>query len=161
MFLGYFSQLFDTFRRLECWKCSKRKKGVVKWVFLKLIMQYPKWDMSQTGTKNNKNPTFSNRESFLSKSRQTPYIGVLKTYIKGRIRCPVVFSEEIIAVFRMKNFSNCHQNWQKTKTFRFPNFSEISTDFVDWNKEKGPQWKLVLFSKLSEEMKTVFQMKNV
>ena len=44
----------------------------------------------------------------LSKFRQTLRIGMLKTVNKVRICCAVVFYEEIIAVFMLKNFSNWH-----------------------------------------------------
>ena len=54
------------------------------------------------GTKIDKKPKFFKVSMFLcnllSKFRQTSWIAVLKTIIKERIRCPVVFYGEIIAV---------------------------------------------------------------
>ena len=40
----------------------------------------------------------------LSKFRQTSWIGMLKTVIKVRMCCPIVFYEEIITDFKFKKF---------------------------------------------------------
>ena len=49
-------------------------------------------------------PIFKVFMQLLSKFRQTSQIAILKTVIKVRICCAVVFYEEIIAVFMLKNF---------------------------------------------------------
>ena len=70
------------------------------------------------GQKTKKFQIFQVFMQFLSKFRRTPWIGMLKTFIKVRLCCPVVFYEQIIAVFRMKTVSNLHQRSQKTQTFK-------------------------------------------
>ena len=67
------------------------------------------------------------------------------------IRCPVGFSEEIIAVFHMKKSQIDTENDKIPKIFNFQKvyaFSpKFSTDFVDWNVKKGQQGKSVLSSR--------------
>ena len=69
-----------------------------------------KGEKTQIGTEFDKKPkifpSFKNFMQFLSIFRQTSRIRKLKTAIKVRICCAVVFYEEINAVFMLKNFSN-------------------------------------------------------
>ena len=75
---------------------------------------------------------------------------MLKRVNKERVCCLVVFYEEIIAVFKLKNISNWHRNRQKTQTFQsfHANFVEFPIHFVDWNVENGQQNKNWLSSSL-------------
>ena len=65
------------------------------------------------------------------------------------IRCPVGFSEEVIAVFNWKKSRIDTENDKNPKIFQFSQsvyafFPKFLTDFVDWNVEKGQQKKCVL-----------------
>ena len=111
--------------------------------------------------KTTKNRNFSNFLSLmelLSKFWQTFWFGVFKV----RIRCPEVFCEDIIAVFRMKFVSNWHRKWQKFRNFaifivfllfsKFLDFHhfwsifvKLSIHFVDQNVETPQHWENVLF----------------
>ena len=57
----------------------------------------------------------------LSKFRQTSRIGMLKTVIKVRICCAVVFFEEICG-FQVEKILNWQQNRQKAKNFNLSMF---------------------------------------
>ena len=61
---------------------------------------------------------------------------MLKRVNKERVCCPVVFYEEIIAVFKKKNISNWHRNRQKTQNFHFQSFYAVFVKFIQtsWNK---------------------------
>ena len=61
-----------------------------------------KLELGPNLTKSHKFPIFKNFMQLLSKFRQTSRIGMLKTVIKVRICCAVVFFEEIIAAFKLK-----------------------------------------------------------
>ena len=69
---------------------------------------------------------------------------MLKTFNKAQTRCPIVFYEEINAVFFKRKIL-----LKMTKITNFPDFQsfyatfvKFSTDFVDWYVEKGIQGKL-------------------
>ena len=75
-----------------------------------------------------------------------------------RIGCPVVFSEEMIAVFKLENISNL----KKTKNTKFlyiksfyAVFVKFMTDFVDWSVEKVNMERVVSY----EEIIAVFKRK--
>ena len=55
---------------------------------------------------------------FLSKFRQTSRIGMLKTVIKVKLCCAVVFYEEIIAVFMLKSSQIGTEIDKKPKFFK-------------------------------------------
>ena len=59
---------------------------------------------------------------FLSKFRHTSWIGMFKTVIKVRSWCPVVFYEEIIAVFELKKSQIGTEIDKKPKNFQFSKF---------------------------------------
>ena len=74
---------------------------------------------------------------------------------------PVVFNEEIIAMFSMKMSQIENENDKNLGNFSIFKdfmhfFSKFSTDFVDWNVEKGQQGKYVLSSMLRKEINAVF-----
>ena len=83
---------------------------------------------------------------------------------RRRFGCPVVVFEEFCAFFKMENISENDntENDKNPKIFHFSKilsiFSKFSTDFVNWNIEKGQQGKNVLSSRLgfSEEFVAVF-----
>ena len=54
----------------------------------------------------------------LSNFWQTSLIGMLKTVIKVRICCAVVFYEEKIAIFKLKNFQIGTEIDKKTQSFK-------------------------------------------
>ena len=63
--------------------------------------------------------------------------------------CPVGYSEEFIAVFAVKMSQIDTEKDKNHKTFQFLTivsifFSIFSTDFVNWNVEKGQQGKNML-----------------
>ena len=86
-------------------------------------------------------PSFSTLEvfmQFLSKIRQTSWIGELKTFIKVRNSCPVVFHEEIIADFLdEKRLKLTPKTAKNLKFLNFQSFYDVSvkvvTDFEVWN----------------------------
>ena len=88
----------------------------------------------------------------LSKYRLTSLIGLLKTVIKGRIFCAVVFYEEIIALFELKNLKLKPKMTKNPKLSNFQSFYavfvEFMTDFFEWNVKKGQQGKKLLSSSL-------------
>ena len=66
----------------------------------------------------------------LSNFRQTSLMGMLKRVNKERVRCPVVFYEEMIAVFMLKSISKWPRNRQKKPKFsRFQSFYAIFVNF--------------------------------
>ena len=78
------------------------------------------------------------------------------TVLKGQketILCPVVFNEEIVAMFWLKLSQIDTENDKNHEIFQIPKilcrfFSKISVDFIGWNVEKGQKWKPVLSSRL-------------
>ena len=58
---------------------------------------------------------------FLSKVRQTSWIGVMKMFIKVRNRSPVVFHEDIIAVLNDKSL-NLTRKTTNNNLFEFSKF---------------------------------------
>ena len=58
---------------------------------------------------------------------------------------PVVFNEDIIAIFRLKMSQIDTENDKNPKNFQFSKisciFSKFLTDFANWNVEKGKQGK--------------------
>ena len=87
----------------------------------------------------------------LSKFLQTSWIGMLKTVIKVRISCPVVFLKRI-GVFKLKKISQIGTEIYKKHISNFQSFYadfvKFMTDFVDWNVENGQQGKSLLSSSL-------------
>ena len=71
----------------------------------------------------------------LSKFRQTSRIEMLKTVVRVRICCALMFHEELIAVFKMKKTRIGTEFDKKPNIFNFQKFYaivvEISTDFAD------------------------------
>ena len=65
---------------------------------------------------------------------------------------PVVFNEEVFAMFCMKMSQFDTKLTKVSKIFQFSKilciFSQILTDFVDWNVEKVQQGKNVLSTSL-------------
>ena len=90
---------------------------------------------------------------------------MLKTLNMALVCRPVGLSEEIIAVFEMKKSQIDTENDKNPISFLFSkvlcNFSKFSTDFVNFNVEKGQQRKKGLSSLLRKEIKSVFQRKTV
>ena len=68
---------------------------------------------------------------FLSKFRQTSKIGMLKRVTKLKICCPVVFSEELIAVFKLKNLKLALKKTKKPKFSKFQCF--YAANFQSFN----------------------------
>ena len=102
----------------------------------------------------------------MSNFRQTPWIGMLKTFFKVKNHCPVVFHEEIIAVLWMKNVSNWHRKSQKTQNF--PIFKVLKHFLLKFRQtswigmfervKKGKGW---LSSSLLKNINAGFKLKNV
>ena len=65
------------------------------------------------------------------------------------LRCPVGFSEEMIAAFQMKKSQINTENDKHPKNFPFYKvFRNFSSDFGNWNVLKGQQGKGWLSSSL-------------
>ena len=66
---------------------------------------------------------------------------MLKTLNMVLVRCPVGFSEEMMAVFQKKKFQIDTGNDKKLKIFQFSKFLcifvRVSRDFLDWNVLQG------------------------
>ena len=80
-----------------------------------------------------------------------------------RICCPVVLSEELTAVFKLKNILNWHRP-KKLKIFQFSkflcNYRQFSTDFVNWNVEKSQHGTNLLSSRLFQRVNCSFQVEK-
>ena len=66
----------------------------------------------------------------LSKFRQTSRIEMLKTVVRVRICCAVMFHEELIAVFKLKKTRIGTEFYKKPKIFQFSkNFMQLLSKF--------------------------------
>ena len=66
----------------------------------------------------------------LTKFRQTSRIEMLKTVVRGRICCAIIFYEELIAVFKLKKKLELEPNLTKTNNFPvFKNFMQLLSKF--------------------------------
>ena len=85
-----------------------------------------KLEKSHSGTQFDKKtqtfPIFKVFMELLSKFRRTSRIGMLKTVIKLRMCCPVVFYEEIIAHFKFKKSQIDNEIDKKPKIFKLSKF---------------------------------------
>ena len=104
----------------------------------------------------------------LLKFRQTSLIRIFWKVNKETFDCPVVFIEEIIAMFRMKCLKLTTKMTKIPEFINFQSFYEffntVSTDFVDWDVEgtfKWQQGKNVFSSMLRKEISEDFQSKTV
>ena len=104
IFQSFYSNFVKFLTDFVDWNIGKGKKGnnlLSKRLFRRVICRSLN-GRSQYGTENHKKTQnismFKVFMMFRSKVRQTPWVGLLKTFIKVRICCPVVFYEEIIAV---------------------------------------------------------------
>ena len=114
--------------------------------------------MSQINTEKDKNPkVFSFFKDFFAF-----FVKVLTEFMNWN---PVVFYEELIAMFWMKMSQIDTENDKNPENFQFPkiscHFSKFLTDFVNWNVAKGQQGKNVLSSMLRKAINAVFQTKIV
>ena len=79
---------------------------------------------------------------------------------QGKAGCPVVFSEKFIGIFSMKVSQSDTENDRNIIIFQFSKilciYPEFSTDFVDWNSERGQQGKKMVSSRRFEEFIAVF-----
>ena len=90
---------------------------------------------------------------------------MLKTLKVALICCPLGFSEEMSAVFQMKQAQIDSENDKNPKIFQFAKisciFPKFLTDFVDWNVEKGQQGKNVLSTRLFRTVYCSFLCENI
>ena len=100
----------------------------------------------------------------LSKFRQTSRIGKLKTVDKGQVCCQVGFSEELIAVFKLKKKLKLApyltENNPKFPIFQnFHTIVEIPTDFAIGKLKTVIQVRYCCAVVFNEEMIAVFMLK--
>ena len=85
-----------------------------------------KWKISHIGTENDKKPKFFQFSKIYAiivlKFQQSSSIGMLKTVTKVWICGPVLFYEDIIAVFKMKKSQIFTEIDKKPKIFKLPMF---------------------------------------
>ena len=108
-----------------------------------------------------KYPILKDFMHFVSKFRQTLWIGTLKKVNKERMCSPVGFSDGLISVFQVKisqiptDYDKIPQLFQVSKFLCI--FFKFLTDFVDWKFGKGQQGKKVLSSGLFRSVFSVFK----
>ena len=82
---------------------------------------------------------------FLLKFRRLRGLECFKGSTMKKLVRPVVFNEEILAMFCLKMSQIDTENDKSPKSFQFLKisciFSKFLTDFVNWNVEKGQQGK--------------------
>ena len=106
-------------------------------------------------------PIFNVFMQFLSRFRQTPYIGMLKTFTKVAVCCPVV-KDEIVLVFSLKKLQLDTETDKNPRIFQF---SKIYAVFLKNFREIGMLERVnkeqMLSRMLSGTINAVFQMKTV
>ena len=108
--------------------------------------------MSQTNSESDKKNKFFTFQCIFSTFSTNFVDWNVKKVNNKKICCPVGFSKELNAVFKVKMSKINTENDKKPKNFQFPKFlcilSKFLSDYVDWNSEKDQQGKTLLSSRL-------------